>query len=109
MDPKEIIISLREVFAQIPRRHNPDNVKEMYRLLDEYEIHLQAIEKLSPDYEQAVATHFDALDPVRALVKKSSDNKASKKLKDDYFDQASVEFKDGVEAVVELLDSIKED
>ena len=105
MEKKEITTSLREIFAQIPRRHNPDNVKEMYRLLDEYENQLQSIEKISPDFELAVAPHFEGLDPIRALVKKSSDNKASKKMKDDYFDQASGDFKDGVDAVISLLDT----
>ncbi len=102
MDVSSIVATLNELFDRIPRRHNPDNVKEMYAILDEYEDQLRGLEGLSPEWEQKVAPIFDQLDPIRALVKKSSDNKASKKMKDDYFGEASGELKDAVEAAIAL-------
>jgi hypothetical protein len=86
--------ALQELFDRIPRRHSNENVKEMYSILDEYENLLQQIEAESPDFEQKVATYFEALEPLRTTVKKSSDNKASKKTKDTLFDEASGSLKD---------------
>lgn len=92
---------LQELFDRIPRRHNADNVKEIYSILDEYEEVLQGIEG-EKEYEQHVAPFFDALDPIRATVKKSNDNKASKKVKDTLFDEASGMLKDSVEELMRL-------
>jgi hypothetical protein len=94
--------SLNELFERIPRRHSPDNVKEMYNILDEYESLLQAIEAESPVLEKKVAPYFDSLEPIRALIKKSSDNKASKKIKDNFFDEASGSLKDSVQSVIDF-------
>jgi hypothetical protein len=91
---------LNELFNRIPRRHNPENVKEIYAILDEYEDALRSIEAENDFYEKNIAEFFDALDPIRATIKKSSDNKNSKKTKDDLFDQASGELKDTMEALV---------
>jgi ElaB/YqjD/DUF883 family membrane-anchored ribosome-binding protein len=92
---------LQELFDRIPRRHNADNVKEIYNILDEYEEVLQSIES-EKEYEQHVAPFFDALDPIRATVKKSNDNKASKKAKDTLFDEASGSLKDTMEELMNL-------
>ena len=92
--------TITELFDRIPRRHNPDNVKEMYNILDEYETLLQSIEAESVDHEKAVAPFFDALEPVRALIKKSSDNKASKKIKDTLFDEGSGTLKDSMQQLI---------
>lgn len=92
---------LQELFDRIPRRHNADNVKEIYNILDEYEEVLQSIES-EKEYEQHVAPLFDALDPIRATVKKSNDNKASKKAKDTLFDEASGSLKDTMEELMNL-------
>ena len=92
---------LQELFDRIPRRHNADNVKEIYNILDEYEEVLQSIES-EKEYEQHVAPFFDALDPIRATVKKSNDNKASKKVKDTLFDEASGSLKDTIEELMNL-------
>jgi hypothetical protein len=94
--------ALAELFERIPRRHSPDNIKEIYSILDEYESLLQNIEAESPVLEKQVAPFFDSLEPVRALVKKSSDNKASKKMKDNFFDEASGSLKDSMQSVMEL-------
>jgi hypothetical protein len=93
---------LRELFARIPRRHSPDNVKEIYNILDEYEDLLRSIEAESDHYEKNVPPFFDALDPIRATVKRSSDNKASKKNKDTLFDEASGALKDTMEALIKM-------
>lgn len=95
--------ALRQIFEQIPRRHSADNVKAIYALVDEYESLLQSIEAISPDYEKQVAIFFEDLDTVRASVKKSTDNKASKKSKDDYFADASSSFKTSIESVIEVF------
>lgn len=88
---------LNELFERVPRRHTIDNVKEMLAILDEYETLLQDIEAENEHYEKQVAPFFDAIDPVKMLVKRSSDNKASKKTKDALFDEASVALKDALE------------
>ena len=92
---------LKALFNRIPRRHTADNVKEMYSLLDEYEALLQTMEA-DARYEQTVARFFDALDPIRATIKKSNDNKASKKTKDTLFDEASGALKDTMEELMKL-------
>ncbi len=98
---KEVQEKLRELFNRIPRRHTADNVKEIYSLLDAYEELLQQMEA-APQYEKKVAYLFEALDPIRATVKKSNDNKASKKTKDTLFDEASGALKDTMEEAMQL-------
>ena len=95
---------LNDLYNRIPRRHTTDNVKDIYALLNEYEDVLREIET-EPKYEKEVAVYFDELDPIRVLVKKSTENKASKKQKDNYFDEASSAFKDTLEGLKELYDN----
>jgi len=97
----EIKEDLQDLFNRIPRRHTADNVKEMYSILDAYEDLLQKLEA-DARYEQQVAHFFEALDPIRATVKKSNDNKASKKTKDVLFDEASGALKDTMEELMQL-------
>lgn len=92
---------LNELFDRIPRRHTADNVKEIYSILDEYEGLLQTMEA-DARYEQKVVPFFDGLDPIRATVKKSNDNKVSKKVKDTLFDEASGALKDAMQEVMAL-------
>ena len=94
---------LNELFKRIPRRHTTDNVKEIYSILNEYEELLQAMES-EAGYEQLVVPFFEALDPIRATVKKSNDNKASKKVKEELFDEASGDLKDTMQELMQLLD-----
>ena len=98
--------TLNELFERIPRRHSPDNVKEIYNILDEYESLLQIIEAESPVLEEKVAPFFDSLEPIRGLVKKSSDNKASKKMKDKFFDEASGSLKDSMQSVMDFYKTV---
>ena len=91
----------RELFDRIPRRHTTDNVKEMYSILDAYEELLIEMEK-DDRYEKEVASFFEVLDPIRATIKKSNDNKASKKTKDVLFDEASGALKDSIEELLQL-------
>jgi len=97
----EPIEQLKELFGRIPRRHTSDNVKEIYGILDAYEDLLQTMEA-DPRYESRIAHFFDALDPIRATIKKSNDNKASKKTKDVLFDEASGALKDTMEELMQL-------
>jgi hypothetical protein len=92
---------LEELFCRIPRRHTTDNVKEMYSILDAYEDVLKTMET-DEHYEQHIAGLFEPLDPIRATVKKSNDNKASKRAKDVLFDEASGTLKDAMEAAMKL-------
>jgi hypothetical protein len=92
---------LRDLFNRIPRRHTADNVKEIYNILDEYEDVLKDMEA-DERYSASVTPLFDALDPIRATVKKSNDPKASKKGKDVLFDEASGALKDAVEEAMKL-------
>lgn len=97
----EIQQKLTDLFRRIPRRHTADNVKEIYSILDAYEDVLKTMET-DERYEKQVARFFEDLDPIRATIKKSNDNKASKKTKDVLFDQASGELKDSMEAAMNL-------
>src|SRR6266542_1897307 len=97
----EIHEKLKELFDRIPRRHTSNNVKEMYGILDAYEDLLKTMEA-DNRYEKQVARFFDTLDPIRATIKKSNDNKASKKTKDVLFDQASGSLKDSMEGAMQL-------
>jgi hypothetical protein len=90
-----------DLFHRIPRRHTADNVKEMYGLLDAYEEVLKTMEA-DEHYGNKVDTLFEALDQIRATVKKSNDNKASKKAKDVLFDEASGALKDSMEEAMQL-------
>jgi hypothetical protein len=92
---------IKELFDRIPRRHTTDNVKEMYSILDAYEEVLMSMEA-DDRYEKKVAGFFDALDPIRATIKKSNDNKASKKTKDVLFDEASGALKDTIQELMRL-------
>lgn len=98
----EQVARLQELYDRVPRRHTADNVKEMYGILDEYEELLISLEA-DPAYETVIAPYFDTLDPVRAGVKKSNDPKASKKGKDDLFDEASGLLKESMEGLKVLL------
>ena len=93
---------LKALYSRIPRRHTADNVKEIYSLLDAYEDLLKTIEA-DDRYEELVAHFFEALDPIRATIKKSNDNKASKKAKDVLFDEASGALKDSMEEAMQLI------
>jgi hypothetical protein len=98
----EIGEKLKELFNRIPRRHTADNVKEIYGLLDAYEDLLIEMESDDRYPKEKVAALFEALDPIRSAVKKSNDPKASKKGKDDLFDEASTALKDAMEEAMKL-------
>ena len=89
------------MFDRIPRRHTTDNVKEMYSILDAYEDLLKSMEA-DDRYEKQVARFFEVIDPIRATIKKSNDNRASKKAKDVLFDEASGALKDTITEFLQL-------
>ena len=94
--------ALTALFNRIPRRHTTENVKEIYDIATEYEDHLIAIEAINTFYEKSIPTFFDELEVIRATIKKSNDNKASKKSKDSFFDEASGALKDSIQNLIEL-------
>lgn len=94
--------ALTALFDRIPRRHTLENVQEINGIVAEYEEILLSIEAVNAFYEKAMAVYFDKLDAVRACIKKSTDNKASKKNKDHYFDEASGALKDTIQALIAL-------
>jgi hypothetical protein len=94
--------SLQALFNRIPRRHSLENVKDMYSLLDEYEDLLISIEATNSFYEKNIPVYFDQLEDVRAIIKKSTDNKASKKMKDSLFDEGSGNLKDSMQKLMEV-------
>ena len=98
----EIEVQIKQLFDRIPRRHTSDNVKEIYSILDAYEDLLKSMEE-DNRYEQLVVPFFEALDPIRATIKKSNDNKASKKSKDVLFDEASGALKDTIEELIQTV------
>jgi hypothetical protein len=97
-----ITAALTALFDRIPRRHSPENVKDIYGIVDEYENLLIQVEAINSFYEKNIALYFDDLETVRATIKKSTDNKASKKNKDSFFDEASGVLKDSMEQLMEV-------
>lgn len=94
--------ALQAIFNRIPRRHSLENVKDMYSLLDEYEDLLISIEATNSFYEKNIPVYFDELENIRSVIKKSTDNKASKKMKDSLFDEGSGNLKDGMQKLMEI-------
>ena len=97
-----ITVALNELFDRIPRRHSTENVVEIISIVTEYEDLLITIEAINAYYEKNIPPFFDELEIVRATIKKSTDNKASKKLKDNFFDDASGSLKDSMQALLVL-------
>ena len=94
--------TLQELFNRIPRRHSLENVKDIYGILDEYEEILMTIEAVNSFYEKNIPAFFDELEQVRATIKRSTDNKASKKNKDNLFDEGSGNLKDSMQTLMEV-------
>lgn len=94
--------ALQTLFNRIPRRHSLENVKEIYSILDEYENLLITIEAVNAFYEKNIPVYFDELEDVRAVIKRSTDNKASKKMKDNLFDEGSGNLKDSMQKLMDV-------
>jgi len=94
--------ALNALFDRIPRRHSQENVQEINSILSAYEDLLVSIEAVNAYYEKQVPVFFDQLDTVRAGIKKSTDNKASKKNKDSFFDDASGTLKDSMQELIAM-------
>ncbi|MGG9964412.1 hypothetical protein [Ferruginibacter sp. SUN106] len=94
--------ALNALFNRIPRRHSPDNVKDINSILTEYEDLLITIEAVNSFYEKSTPPFFDDLESIRTTIKKSNDNKASKKNKDNFFDEASGMLKDSMQLLIEV-------
>ena len=92
--------ALNALFHRIPRRHSLENVKEINSIVNEYEDLLISIEALNSFYEKKIPVFFDELDVVRANIKKSTENKVSKKNKDNFFDEASGALKETIQALI---------
>jgi len=52
--------------------------------------------------KKSIPPFFDDLESIRTTIKKSNDNKASKKNKDSFFDEASGMLKDSMQSAIEL-------
>ncbi|MEP6928207.1 MAG: hypothetical protein ABI834_11245 [Ginsengibacter sp.] len=96
--------ALTALFNRIPRRHSIENVKDINSIVNEYEIILLNIEAINPFYEKNIPPFFNDLDTIRATIKKSTDNKASKKNKDSVFDEASGILKDSIQSMINVYD-----
>ncbi len=94
--------ALQEIFDKIPRRHSSENMTEINGLLSEYEDLLISIEAENSFYEKSIPVYFDDLELVRLTIKNSNSSKASKKLKDNLFDEGSSKLKDSLESLIEL-------
>ena len=79
-----------------------ENVKEINDILAEYEDLLISIEAVNSFYEKNIPAFFDELEAVRVTIKKSTDNKASKKNKDSLFDEGSGNLKESMQELMEL-------
>ena len=80
-----------------------ENVKDINGILCEYEDILVTIEALNPFYEKNIPVFFDELEAVRSSIKKSTDNKASKKTKDHFFDEGSGKLKDSMLSLIDVF------
>ena len=94
--------ALQILFNRIPRRHSLENVKDINSILTEYEDILIAIEAVNSFYEKNIPVFFDELEAVRSTIKKSTDNKASKKNKDSLFDEGSGDLKDSMQTLMQI-------
>jgi hypothetical protein len=95
-----ILTALQALYNSIPRRHTDDNVKEIYGIIASYEDILIEIEAVNTFYEKQVPVFFDAVDSIKAGIKKSNDRKAAKKTKDILFDETSGAFKDSIQELM---------
>jgi hypothetical protein len=98
----QVTAALTALFNRIPRRHSTENVKDINSIIAEYEDLLKNIEAINAYYEKNTSVFFDELDSVRSTIKKSTDNKASKKNKDNFFDEASGMLKDSMQSLMEV-------
>ncbi len=89
---------------QDPRRHSIENVEDIKSIVTEYESILLNIEAINTFYEKNIPVFFEGLDIIRATIKKSTDNKASKKSKDSLFDEASGILKDSIQNLISLYE-----
>ena len=96
--------TLTALFNKIPRRHSIENVKDINIIVTEYENILINIEAINPFYEKNIPVFFNDLDTIRTAIKKSTDNKASKKNKDNFFDEASGILKDSIQSMITMYD-----
>ena len=94
--------ALQALFNRIPRRHSVENVKDIYSILTEYEGLLITIEAVNHFYEKNIPVFFDELELVRSAIKKSTDNKASKKNKDNFFDEGSGILKESMQTLINV-------
>jgi len=94
--------ALQALFNRIPRRHSLENVKEIYIILAEYENLLITIEAVNAFYEKNIPIYFDELEDIRSIIKRSTDNKASKKMKDSLFDEGSGNLKDSMHKLMDV-------
>ena len=97
------------LYDRIPRRHTTDNVKDIYGIIEEYEDILIRIESINSFYEQNLGTYFDVAKSAKAAIKKSTDNKASKKNKDSFFDEGSGILKENMQKLIGWFEDGKRD
>src|SRR4051794_2770843 len=102
MDITKTSGALIALFDKIPRRHSIENVKDINTIIIEYEALLKNIEAENIWYEKNTPIFFEELDTIKTIIKKSTDNKASKKNKDNYFDEGSGILKDSMQALITL-------
>jgi hypothetical protein len=97
-----ITIALNGLFDQIPRRHSAENLVVINLIISEYDELLISIEAINSYYEKNIPPFFDELEMVKVTIKKSNDNKLSKKVKDNLFDDASGALKDSMQGLLAL-------
>jgi hypothetical protein len=94
--------AITALFNRIPRRHSAENFKDINGIITEYEDLLLSIEAINSFYEKNIPVFFNEAETVKTIVKRSNDNKASKKMKDSLFDEASGILKDSMQELIVL-------
>jgi hypothetical protein len=98
----KIIATLEQLYHQIPRRHNDENIAAIESIITQYEDVLLEIEALNTTYEKNIGVYFDSIEEVKMVLKKAKDRKASKKMKDSFFDEASGILKDTIQDLIPM-------
>lgn len=94
--------ALNALLNKIPRRFSIENIAGINQILNDYENVLIGIEAINPYYEKGIPGYFEEMEAIRSAVKKSGENKNTKKVKDQLFDAASGELKDTMQSVIDF-------
>jgi hypothetical protein len=98
-----IVSTITLLYNEVPRRFTPDNFKAFNEVVSNYEDVLISVEAINEYFEGQVPVYFDVVAEVKVTIKNCNNSKASKKVKDNYFDEAADKLKDNMQELIDLL------